>query len=204
MRKGIMKHRRWTNDVGIYLESVVIFQKLRKCFRGRQVYCLLWEKCKIWQRENRWLITRPDFQTLDDISPFKFSRSCPWKVESWSMECTWNHTSPTPVNSPLGSCKFWHTSINYMLWNIRCHNLTVICSDDCIISYHISCRHRHLPSIYAGLSSRIEETIPWIQSPPISSYCIAFVWISLAFWSCSCLVDFLFWEDDRNAAADAN
>ena len=37
MRKGIMKHGRWTNDVGIYAESVVIFQKLRKCFGGRQI-----------------------------------------------------------------------------------------------------------------------------------------------------------------------
>ena len=34
MQKGIMKCRRWTNDVGIYVELVVIFQKLRKCFGG--------------------------------------------------------------------------------------------------------------------------------------------------------------------------
>ena len=40
MWKGIMKCGRWTNDVGIYVESVVIFWKLGKCFGGCQVYCL--------------------------------------------------------------------------------------------------------------------------------------------------------------------
>ena len=37
MWKGIMECGRWTNDVREYAESVVIFQKSRKCFRGHQV-----------------------------------------------------------------------------------------------------------------------------------------------------------------------
>ena len=32
MWKGIIEHGRWTNDVGIYAELVVIFRKSRKCF----------------------------------------------------------------------------------------------------------------------------------------------------------------------------
>ena len=36
MWKGIMERRRWTNDVGIYAELVVIFQKSRKCLGGHQ------------------------------------------------------------------------------------------------------------------------------------------------------------------------
>ena len=56
MQKGIMKCGRWTNDVGIYVELVVIFWKSRKCFRGHWVYHLLWEKCKIWEQKYRQFI----------------------------------------------------------------------------------------------------------------------------------------------------
>ena len=60
MWKGIMKCRRWTNDVGIYVESVVIFWKSRKCFGGRRVYHFLWEKCKIQEWKYGWLINMQD------------------------------------------------------------------------------------------------------------------------------------------------
>ena len=57
MQKGIMKCGRWTNDVGIYAESVVISQKSRKCFGGGRAYCLLRKECKIQEWKYGQLIT---------------------------------------------------------------------------------------------------------------------------------------------------
>ena len=46
-RKEITERRKWTNDVRMYVEPVVIFWKSRKCFGGRQVIVYFKMECKI-------------------------------------------------------------------------------------------------------------------------------------------------------------
>ena len=56
-QKGIMECGKWTNDVVMYAELVVIFQKSRKCFRGHQVIVYFKMEREIWGQKYGQLIS---------------------------------------------------------------------------------------------------------------------------------------------------
>ena len=71
--KGITECGKWTNDVGMYAEPVVIFQKSRKCFGGRRAIVYFKMEHKIQGQKYRQLINGivNDFMSLvDEFSMF--------------------------------------------------------------------------------------------------------------------------------------